>query len=125
MPEIRSFRDLIAWQKSFQVGLTIYEITKSFPESERFGLIAQLRRAAVSVASNIAEGYGRQSTSDHLRFLRIARGGLYEIETQLLFATHLEFITAEVSDELVSSLGECGRVLAGLIRSLEQSQEVS
>lgn len=120
MAEIRSFRDLVAWQKAFEVGLAIYEVTKTFPESERFGLVSQLRRASVSVASNIAEGYGRQSTTDYIRFLRIARGGLYEIETQLLFAAEFAWITKDDSDQLIERLAECGRVLAGLIRSLER-----
>lgn len=120
MAEIRSFRDLVAWQKAFQVGLAIYEITKAFPESERFGLVSQLRRASVSVASNIAEGYGRQSTPDYIRFLRMSRGGLYEIETQLLFASELSLISKDDAEQLIERLAECGRVLAGLIRSLER-----
>lgn len=120
MAEIRSFRDLVARQKTFDVGLAIYEVTKTFPESERFGLVGQPRRASVSIASNIAEGYGRQSTTDYIRFLRTARGGLYEIETQLLFASEFGLISKDDLERLTERLAECGRVLAGLIRSLER-----
>lgn len=86
MTEIRSHRDLIAWQKAVDLGLEVYRLTRSFPDAERFGLISQLRRAGVSVSSNIAEGYGRGTTADYLRFLRAARGSLYEIDTQLCSA---------------------------------------
>ena len=120
MSEIRSHRDLVAWQKGFGLGLDVYRVTKSFPDSERFGLISQLRRAAVSVSSNIAEGYGRGSTADYIRFLRAARGSLYEIDTQLLFAARLEFLPQSSYDELVERVNECGRILAALIRSLEE-----
>jgi four helix bundle protein len=125
MSEIRSYRDLIAWQKAFSVGLTVYELTRALPEHERFGLVSQLRRGAVSVASNIAEGYGRQSTQDYTRFLRVARGCLYEIETQLLFAVEFGYIARDRFEEVSGQLAECGRVLAGLIRSLERTNEVS
>jgi len=117
---INSHRDLIAWQKAFGFGLAVYEITRGFPDQERFGLISQLRRCAVSVASNIAEGYGRQSTSDYVRFLRMARGSTYEADTQLLFAVELGLLDRTRYEEVKSQLDECGRVLGGLIRSLEK-----
>lgn len=116
---IRSYRDLTAWQRAFQLGLSVYEATASFPRDERFGLTSQLRRGAVAVSSNIAEGYGRGSTSDYLRFLRIARGALYELDTQLLMAMRLGFLSDEVHRPLQQQTDECGRLLAGLIRSLE------
>lgn len=117
--EIRSYRDLIAWQKSFSLGLDVYRLTRELPDAERFGLISQLRRGAVAVPSNIAEGYGRQSTADYIRFLRVARGCLYEMDTQLLFVVELGYIEAQRCAELQDRLNECGRVIAGLIRSLE------
>ncbi len=120
MSDINSHRDLIAWQKAFGLGLAVYEVTRMFPDSERFGLISQLRRCAVSVASNIAEGYGRQSTSDYVRFLRMARGSAYEADTQLLFAVELGFLGRSRYEEVKGQLEECGKVLAGLIRSLER-----
>lgn len=116
---IRSHRDLVAWQKAFELGLSIYRLTQKFPDVERFGLISQLRRGGVAVASDIAEGYGRGSTQDYIRFLRVARGCLYELDTQLLFAVKLEYITESSYREIYEQLNECGRILAGLIRSLE------
>ena len=119
MSEIQSHRDLVAWQKAVELGLQIYDVTKSFPSDERFGLVSQLRRGGVSVASNIAEGYGRASTSDYLRFLRVARGALFEVDTQLIFAMRLGFVEAAKYEELEAKCRECGRILAGLIRSIE------
>ena len=117
--QVKSYRDLIAWQKAFALGLDVYLLTKRLPEHEKFGLVSQLRRGAVGIASNIAEGYGRQSTSDYIRFLRIARGCLYEMDTQLLFAVRLGYVEAQECGSLLEQLNECGRILAGLIRSLE------
>ena len=121
--EIQSYRDLIAWQKSFALGLAIYELSDSLPDNERFGLISQIRRNAVSISSNIAEGYGRGSLSDYVRFLRIARGAMYEPDTQLLFCIELSFIQASVYEGMKNRLDEAERVLAGLIRSLESKGE--
>src|SRR5438045_1128703 len=117
MAEIQSHRDLIAWQKSFDLGLRIFEITRSFPSDERFGLTSQLRRAGLSVACNIAEGYGRGSTADYLRFLRTSRGSLYEIDTQMLFSVRLGYLSEQQYTECLEQINECGRLLAGLIRS--------
>ncbi len=121
MTTIRSHRDLVAWQKAFEFGLLVYKATAEFPEHERFGLTSQLRRAAVSVSSNIAEGYGRASTSDYLRFLRIARGSLFEIDTQLMFAVRLGYMSESSHGEALERCRESGRVLAGLIRAVEES----
>jgi four helix bundle protein len=118
---IRSYRDLIAWQKAFALGLDVYEITTKFPDHERFGLTVQLRRGVVSIASNIAEGYGRGSRLDYVRFLKVARGSLYEIDTQLLFAVQFKYLTQDVYAGVKEKLDESERVLAGLITSLERS----
>lgn len=80
---LNSFRELIVWQRGMRVVINIYGITRDFPHEEVFGLKMQLRRSAVSVPSNIAEGYGRQHTSEYIRFLRIARGSLFELTTQM------------------------------------------
>ncbi|MEX2219599.1 MAG: four helix bundle protein [Phycisphaerales bacterium] len=114
---IRTFRDLIAWRKAVAMVKEIYRLTQSFPDSERFGLSSQLRRAAVSIPSNIAEGFARGTTADYLRFLRIARGSLAEVQTQLVIAHELGFLgsTGQLSDQIA----EVDRVLQGLIRSLE------
>jgi four helix bundle protein len=118
---IRSYRDLHAWRLSVDACLDVYRCSSQFPDSERFGLTSQVRRAAVAVPSNIAEGYGRGSTSDYLRFCRVARGSLYEVETQLLIAAELGFLGRTEYQEQHTKLDECGRVLAGLVRSVEAS----
>ena len=97
-----------------------YALTSSFPPDERFGLVTQLRRASVSVPSNIAEGYGRGTTKDYIRFLRAARGSLYEIDTQLLLAVSLGFASQERAQAPLDLVAECGRILAALIRTLEE-----
>lgn len=118
---IKGYRDLVAWQKAYALGLLIYRLTARFPDSERFGLTSQLRRGIVSVASNIAEGYGRGSKVDYVRFLKIARGALYEVDTQLAFANDLGFCQPSEHDASKALHNECERVLAGLIRSLDPS----
>jgi four helix bundle protein len=120
--EIKSFRDLIAWQKGIELCRRIYALSASFPDAERFGLTAQLRRAAVSVPSNIAEGYGRRRKHDYLRFLDIARGSLAEAYTQLLLARELGFVTEERLRPCLELLDESDRVLFGLIRAVEGSE---
>ncbi|MEM0983024.1 MAG: four helix bundle protein [Planctomycetota bacterium] len=117
---IRSYEDLEAWQLAMACVELVYRASSGFPPDERFGLTAQVRRAAVSVPSNIAEGYGRNARPDYLRFLRIARGSLYEVETQLLVAVRLGFLGEGEHREIQAKLAEAGRVLAGLIRSLEK-----
>ena len=86
---VRSYRDLVAWQRARDLVREVYLLTAKFPVGERFGLVSQMDRAAVSVPSNIAEGYGRATTQDYLHFLRIARGSAYELETQLVLAEDL------------------------------------
>lgn len=122
MAEIRSHRDLVAWQTAFQLGLDIYTATSGFPTAERFGLVSQLRRGAVAISSNIAEGYGRGSSKDYVRYLKIARGALYEIDTQLLFAQSLGYLALDAYERLLDQLNTCGRILAGLIRSIEKGR---
>jgi len=120
---IRGYQDLIAWQKAFQLGIGIYQVVLSLPDHERFGLISQLRRAAVSVASNIAEGYGRHGRADYLRFLKMARGSIYELDTQLLFAVELKYFSPDQHKPVKSQLDEAERVLAGLIRGVENGAD--
>lgn len=115
---IKTYRDLVAWQKAFGLGVSLHRLAADLPEYERFGLAAQLRRGAVEIASNIARGYGSGNTRDYLWFLKSARGELYKVDTQLLFALEFHHITDEVYLATKSDLDECERVLAGLIRSL-------
>ena len=95
-------------------------LTADFPVGERFGLVSQMDRAAVSIPSNIAEGYGRATTQDYLHFLRIARGSAYELETQLVLAEDLGLCTETAGEKVVNILHEVIRVLQGLIQSLER-----
>jgi four helix bundle protein len=117
MGEIKSYKDLIVWQKSIALVSSIYELTKQLPQDERFGLTSQLRRCAVSVPSNIAEGWGRNSTKNYIQFLRISRGSLFELETQILISKNLKFITN--SDQIDSFINEIGKMLNALITKLE------
>lgn len=118
--EIKSFRDLVAWRLAFALGLDTIRELRVFPADERFGLALQLRRSAVSVASNIAEGFGRGSRTDYTRFLCIARGSLYELNTQIQFAAELGYLDRESSTRLAGQIDECERVLWGLIRAIER-----
>jgi four helix bundle protein len=115
---VRTFRDLIAWQKAMELAKLVYRATQDMPPDERFGLTAQMRRAAVSVPSNIAEGHGRETRPDYLRFLRVARGSLMELQTQLTLAEELGFMN--IAPPAIELVREVDRVLQGLIRSLEQ-----
>lgn len=107
----KSFKELAVWQRAMELGLAIYKLTGTFPDSERFGLVNQLRRASVSVPSNIAEGYGRATKGEYLQFLGMARGSNSEIETQLVLAKRLGFGSKQELDEM-------GRMLTATIRTL-------
>ena len=115
-----SYRDLIAWQKAMDLVSAIYEATAKFPDSERYGLTSQLRRAAVSVPSNIAEGFGRRNRPDFQRFLRTARGSTCEIETQIEIAKRLNLLDPKSAARLEQKTVEVGRILSGLHASLDQ-----
>jgi four helix bundle protein len=117
---INSYRDLIAWQRAFALGCKVHCLTRKLPKHELFGLTSQLRRAGTSVALNIAEGYGKGTRPDYVRYLRTSRGSLYELDTGLLFALEFEYITQEDYRPVKDLLDEAERVLAGLIRSLDQ-----
>ena len=120
---IKSFKDLIAWQKGMDLVAAVYHASETFPSVERFGLAAQLRRAAVSVPSNVAEGYSRPSRADYVRFLDIARGSLNEIETQLLLAIRLGYVNAVSVESTLALTVELQRILKGLARSLRDSRK--
>ena len=116
-----SFKDLIAWQKAMALAKAVYLKTAGFPSSEVYGPVIQMRRAAVSIASNIAEGKGRHSQRDFQHFVVQARGSLNELETQLMLSADLGFLTKESSSELISACQELGKILSGLINSLAKS----
>lgn len=118
MSEIKSYRDLIAWQKAYALGKRIYAMATRLPEQERFGLITSLRRCAINIASHIAQGYGRGNTQDYVWFLKQSRGEIYQLDTQLLFTLDFEYIKEDEYRDVKQQLDESERVLAGLIRSL-------
>jgi four helix bundle protein len=116
---VKSFRDLIVWQRAIEMVTECYRLTSQFPESERCGLTNQLRRASVSVPSNIAEGHARGSTKAFLNFPWIANGSLAEVETQIILGIKLGFITEESASTSLKHAHEVGRMLTGLRRSLQ------
>ncbi|OHB75386.1 MAG: four helix bundle protein [Planctomycetes bacterium RBG_16_55_9] len=118
MTKIKTYRDLIVWQKSMALVTEIYKITKAFPKDEMYGLIAQMRRCAVSIPSNIAEGYGRKSRSDYVRFLRIAMGSIYELQTQLEISLNLKYIKTDDFKRLCEMSREVERMLSSMTRKL-------
>ena len=112
------YRELIVWKRAHAFAIEIYISTRSFPGSERFGLTAQLRRAAISVVSNIAEGWGRHETRDQTRFLKIARGSIAEVECQLLLARDVGYLRSDVWETLDCSCRQIGKMISGLIRAV-------
>ena len=117
---MKSYRDLIVWQKSMSLVTLIYKLTVKFPDDEKFGLVAQIKRSAVSIPSNIAEGYGRNYRKDYSRFLQIARGSLFENQTQLEIAVNLSFISTEDLKEIQELSIEVEKMLNSLIKKLEE-----
>lgn len=119
--EVKNFSDLIVWQKSMDLVKKVYILTNDFPESEKFGLTSQIRRAVVSIPSNIAEGWGRNSKGSYLNHLKISNGSLCETETQLLLIENLELIDRTKLQESKKLIDECGRMLKSIINKIEAS----
>jgi four helix bundle protein len=115
-----SHKDLVLWQKSLALAIDIQRATASFPRSELYGLVGQMRRAAVSIPSNIAEGAARRTTKDFTAFLHIARGSLAELETQLIIAESVGYLGTAASQELTSKADEISRILTGLLAALRR-----
>ena len=116
-----TFRDLKCWQKAFDLTVSVYAVTRGFPKEELFALTNQIRRAAISVMSNIAEGKGRLSDKDSLRFFGNARGSLFEVENQIDIAERLTYISTADARALRSQASETGKLLNGLIRAFNSS----
>ena len=114
------YRELKVWQRSMDLVEGSYRLTAEFPKHELYGLTAQLRRAAVSVAANIAEGHGREHLGDYLHSLSIANGSLMELETHLLIGGRMNYVAPEDEKHLLGQAAEVGRMLAGLIRALKR-----
>ncbi len=117
--KLKTYKDLIAWQKAYQLCLRIYKVAKSFPSPEQYGLTSQIKRSALSIPSNIAEGYVRQGTQDYIRFLYIAYASLAELETQLLLAKDLGYIKIDDFNEAINLQMEVQRIMFRLIGSLK------
>ena len=113
------YQDLIAWQKAIALVTEVYEQTREFPRDEIYGFTSQMRRAAASIPSNIAEGQGRASTGEFIQFLCNARGSLYELETQVIVAFNLRYLSEGQRDKLIDAASELGRILNGLINSVQ------
>jgi four helix bundle protein len=117
--EILTYRDLVAWQKAVELVTHIYKLTRRFPKHELFGLTSQIRRAAVSIPSNIAEGRGKSSKGEFQQYLYHASGSLYELETQLVIAKNLGYLQEGEDHQLHELAAETGRVLNGLLASIK------
>jgi len=117
---VRGFRDLVVWQRGIELAEEVYQVTRRLPREEMFGLTQQLRRAAVSVPSNIAEGHSRQSTGDYRHHLQMARGSAAEIQTQLLLAERLDLLPPGTNTKAMDLAEECTRMLATLIKKLRK-----
>ncbi|MBL8122213.1 four helix bundle protein [Candidatus Saccharibacteria bacterium] len=119
-PKITDFKDLVAWQKAHRLAVNIYKATEDFPKNEQFGLTNQIRRAAVSVSSNIAEGFGRRTKADRAHFYDMARASLHEVQAQLLIAKDVNFLPGLSYTELEARSVECHKILTGLINKTNE-----
>ncbi|MGB9031043.1 MAG: four helix bundle protein [Acidobacteriaceae bacterium] len=117
--KIESYRDLIVWQRAIEMTVAVYRVTAGFPREELYGLASQLRRAGVSVASNIAEGYGRNSTGEYRQFLGMARGSNLELQTQLVIARKLQLGSEQRIDITEGLSLEVGKMLVSLMRNVK------
>lgn len=122
---IKSYRDLRVWNEAMDLAEECYRLTAAFPKDEMFGMSSQIRRSAVGIAANIAEGYGRESTGAYLQFLRIAQGSLKELETHLLLAERVGLIVSGGAEGLLSRCEAVGKMLQSLIRSVGRSPRTS
>jgi four helix bundle protein len=120
---IRSYRDLKVWQKAMELAVSCYGLTRSFPREEAFGLTSQIRRAAASIAANIAEGHGRENRGSFIQFLRISQGSVKELETQLLLSERVGLMNATYLAAVMDRCSDCGKMLRALIRSLQERDD--
>ena len=116
---IQNYKELDVWQKSVAFTTELYEITSEFPDTERYGLTSQIRRAATSIAANIAEGWGRGSTGEYIQFLTVARGSLMELETHLIVACNLHLLSTDELGAVSKQIEDVGKMLNRLIGALK------
>ena len=117
--KIESFKDLIVWQKGIEIVSDVYKATKKFPKDELYCLTSQIRRSAISIPANIAEGWGRGTTKNYIQFLEISRGSLFELNTLIIISYNQEYIDKATCDEIENRLNEIGRMINALITKLE------
>jgi four helix bundle protein len=120
MNKINDYKDLLVWQKAMNLVVDVYKTTKMLPKEETYGLSDQMRRAAVSIPSNIAEGYGRQTPKSYAQFLTIARGSAYELETQILLCQKIHPLSSEIVESLTATISEIKKMLTSIINKLHQ-----
>lgn len=120
MSSIKSYKDLLAWQKAMDLVELVYELTRQFPREELFGLATSLRRAAVSIPSKIADGHERDNTREFIHYLSVARGALSEVETQIEVAKRLAYINEEQQAEFTRLASDTGKIVNGLMNSMER-----
>ena len=120
MSDVSSFKDLLIWQKGIDITEKCYLLTKSFPREELYSMTSQIRRSASSIPANIAEGYGRRSTQEYIRFLNIAQGSLNELETHLIVSERVKLCSNDDIESIISLLREEGRMIVALIKKLDR-----
>jgi four helix bundle protein len=119
MNKLKSYKELLVWQKAIDISLEVYVLSRSFPKEEAFGLTNQIRRASNSISLNIAEGYSRNSAKSYLNFLNIAQGSLLELESGLILAERLQFLNAEIFKKLYNLITEESKMLSSIMRKIE------
>lgn len=119
---LQSYQELVGWKKGIALVADVYRLTQRFPKEEMYGLTSQIRRAAVSIPSNIAEGQGRLSRGEFKQFLGHARGSVFEVESQILIARNLGYLNENDAATLLARIAELGRILNGLLKSLDRDQ---
>lgn len=119
---IHNFRELVAWQKAMQLTKRVYMLANTFPTNEQYGLISQIQRAAVSIPSNIAEGAGRPTQKELVHFLSFSLGSAYELETELLLAKELNYITSEQSNQIIAEIVEVQKLVYSLMKKYNPSE---
>ena len=117
---MRNFKEYLVWQKSMELTVVIYDVTNRFPSEEKFGLISQIRRAAVSIPSNIAEGAGASTQKHFGEYLQRGLGSAFEVETQLLLSKRLNYISEDVANKIIEQIAEVQKMLASLIKKLKE-----
>ena len=122
---VASYRDLLVWQKGMDLVVAAYELAKKFPPEERYGLVSQVQRAAVSIPANIAEGHGRRHRGDFIHHVSMARGSLLEVETHVLIAVRLGYLPSREAEHVLRLTDELGRMISGLIQKLRGKSPTS